>query len=136
MLHASAAAGLEHADETDQVAFHVGKRVGERIANARLCREMQHRRRPFVGKNLPDRLLIRDVELDETKTRAGSELREARLFQAYVVVAVQVVQADDLIAAREQLQRAMHADEPGRAGQQDLHAAAPRFTSWCRWKSA
>ena len=47
--------------------------------------------------------------------------RETRELQAHVVVVVEVVEADDLVAAREQLLRGVEADEAGGAGDEDLH---------------
>ena len=47
--------------------------------------------------------------------------RHERLLERRVVVVVQVVDAGDGVAAREQPQRGVHADEAGRAGEQDVH---------------
>src|SRR5262249_1204599 len=45
-----------------------------------------------------------------------------REFQRHVVVVVEIIEADHLIAARQQTARGEKADEPGCAGDQKFHA--------------
>ncbi len=68
---------------------------------------------------------VREIQLHEAEARLLLELREARLLESDVVVVVEVVETDDLVAAREQLRRSMKADEAGRAGDQYLHGLQP-----------
>ena len=52
------------------------------------------------------------------------ELRQAGLLQAGIVIAVQVVDADDGVAALEQSEAGVEADEAGGAGDQEFHGCA------------
>src|SRR5262249_26336151 len=47
------------------------------------------------------------------------ELVEPRLLERRVVVGVEIVEADDAVAVREQTTRDVEADEAGRAGDED-----------------
>ena len=49
------------------------------------------------------------------------EPRQPRVLQLDVVVVVEVVEADHLVAARQQALRDVHADEAGGAGDEDFH---------------
>src|SRR2546430_17452130 len=65
------------------------------------------------------------------------DLLETRALELHRVIGRQVIDADDLIAAREQPPRAVHADEAGDAGDEDLHlfkwGRTPFFSSGDRW---
>ena len=50
------------------------------------------------------------------------QARQARLLQSHVVVVIEVVEPDDLVAPREQPLRRVRADEAGRAGHEHLHS--------------
>jgi hypothetical protein len=58
---------------------------------------------------------------DSLKARIGRQARQPRLLEGDIVVVVEIVNADDFVAAREQALADMHADKPGGAGEQDLH---------------
>lgn len=49
--------------------------------------------------------------------------------EAHVVVVVEVVQAHDLVSVAKQASGRVHADEAGRAGDQDFHAVLAPATS-------
>ncbi len=68
---------------------------------------------------------VRHIEFYETKARIAFELLESRLFQGDVVVLVEIVQPNDLIAAIEQRARSVIADEPRRTSDQNLHVLQP-----------
>jgi hypothetical protein len=53
--------------------------------------------------------------------------RQAVALELHVVVVVQVVQADNLVATVEQAQGRGHADETGSAGDENLHGST---VSW------
>ena len=68
---------------------------------------------------MPSRL----ARSSSTKRKRGSfcRMREARLLEVDVVVVVEVVEADDLVAAREQPSCRRRADEAGGSRDQNLH---------------
>src|SRR5579863_5872333 len=75
----------------------------------------------LAGKEPSNALGIGEVEFLEPKGRLLLKPCEARLLECHIVILVEVVEADDLMAARQQPQRRVIADEAGGSGQQDLH---------------
>jgi hypothetical protein len=59
-----------------------------------------------------------------SENRAEAEPREARLLQAHLVVVVEVVDADHLVAVGAQPPRQVKADETGGAGDEVLHRSS------------
>src|SRR5690606_11540927 len=111
--------------EQDEVAHHVGGDVGVRvlegIPDPDLRSEMNDPVDAPSGKGSMHRLAIGDVERVEGKSRPPLQFRQAVSLQLDVVIAVQIVDADDLVAARQQSLGHMKADEAGNAGDHDLH---------------
>jgi hypothetical protein len=58
----------------------------------------------------------------ERKTRPLDETGEAGFLESDLVIIIEIIQADDLLAAIEQAFREMIADKTGRAGDQNRHA--------------
>ncbi len=88
-----------------------------RVAHARLRGEVHHALELLAARTAPP-CPCWSARSSFTKRNFGCflQLREARLLQRDVVVLVEVVEADDLVAARQQLLRDVGADEAGRAG--------------------
>jgi hypothetical protein len=106
------------------IGAHIGARIDQRVAHAGLGGEVDD----AVGVFLPfqqrrEGAALGHVDAGKAKRVAAEarELGEPRLLQRRVVVVVDVVDADDGFAARHQRARHMHADEPGRAGDDDGH---------------
>ena len=115
-------AALEDVGGADHVAFDVGQRVLDRIAHARLRREVDHALEPLAGEKPGHARAVREVELDEAEPRELLQHLEPRELEAHIVVVVEVVEPDDLVAALEQLAGRVIADEASGAGDQDLHS--------------
>ena len=65
---------------------------------------------------------VGEVELARSGSSAGCRrLREPRLLQRHVVVVVEIVEADDFVAALEQPLGDVEADEAGGAGDEEFH---------------
>src|SRR5204863_273551 len=72
-----------------------------------------------LGEHLRHRGAIGDVDAVEGEALPLAEQREPRFLQLRIVVVVDDVEADDLVAALEQLRGGVEADEPGGAGDQE-----------------
>ena len=70
---------------------------------------------------MPD--AVGEIQLVEGEAGGALKLGQPRLLQLNVVVGIEIIEADDLIAAVEQRLSGMVTDEPGRAGDQDTHAS-------------
>src|SRR5579863_279074 len=60
--------------------------------------------------------LITQIELAERESRLTLKLCQAGLFQPHIIIRIQVVEPDDLVAAREQPAADVKPDESGGAG--------------------
>jgi len=88
------------------------KRLRQGIPRAGLCGEMDNR--PDVGMPFDEaghRPEFGDADLVEVKSRPALQLRQPRLLQREVVIRVQIVDADDPLAAVEQVLRDVKADK-------------------------
>src|SRR5690606_35772605 len=97
--------------------------VFDGIANACLCAEMHDALRTMLGEDARHRVTIREVGADEAEIAVRRQLVEPRLLQADIVVVIQVVDAYDGVAALQQGQRRVIANEPCRPGNQYPHRA-------------
>jgi hypothetical protein len=80
----------------------------------------------LLGREQPgDRVLIGEIHLHELETRVLRENREPRVLQRDVVVLVEIVEPDDLVASLEQVLRCVMPDEAGGAGNQYFQRSAP-----------
>lgn len=111
------AAGLEDVEEADEVALEVGARVLDGVADARLRGEVHHDVEAVLRKQALDEGGVAQVAAHEGEAAVGIGLgqhAQARVLDAGVVVAVEVVQADDdVVGLLEQLLDEERADEAG-----------------------
>lgn len=114
------AAGLEHVEEADEVALQVCARVLDGVADTRLCGEVHHDVEAVLGEQTLDEGGVAQVAAHEGEAAVCVGLgqhAQAGVLDAGVVVAVEVVEADDhVIGLLEQLLDEERADEAGRSG--------------------
>src|SRR5256885_1588437 len=114
---------VEHVAMPDEVRLHVGLRIFEAVANARLRAQVDD---PVdldrVGEGL-ERFGVGEVEVLEPEAVAELLLKlgEPRLFELGIVISAEAVDADDLVAPLEQGPRCRSADEPRSPGDQNNH---------------
>ena len=118
------AAGLEHVEEADEVAFEVGARVLDGVADARLGGEVHHYIEAVLGEQALDEGGVAQVAAHEGEAavRVGlGQHAQARVLDAGVVIAVKVVEADDhIVSLLEQLLDEERADEAGSPGDENF----------------
>jgi hypothetical protein len=114
-----AARALEDVQEPGHVGVDIGMRVLERVAHACLRGEVHDRVEAPACENLLHGGAIREVgthELEPSRPRVPGEEREPPLLEPHVVIGIEVVEADHVVAAAEEAARQVVADEAGRAG--------------------
>src|SRR5580704_14153972 len=121
MLHPLMPTALENVERAGDVALHVGMRCLDRIAHARLSPKMHHTLEFFLCEAARHTCGVRAIKLNEAKARLLLKQSEACLLQGDVVVVIEIVEANDLVAALEQTPRRMKTDEARGSGDQDLH---------------
>src|SRR5690606_14279109 len=118
-LDADLAGGLQQALGDLDVALDVrGEAVRPRRPHTRLPGEVQHALHAVEQR---DRVEGGEVALDELEARVVEHPGEVRPLQAGVVVVGEGVDAAHLVAVREQALGGVAADEPGTAGDEDVH---------------
>ena len=116
MLAAIVPTSFQHVGEPNQVGFYIGMRVNERIPHAWLSPEMDDMRKPVLGEERRHALAIRQIQPGKPKGGVHCQFRQTRFFKGWIVVGVEVVQADDRTPVAQQPAGDMVADESGRAG--------------------
>ena len=91
-------------------------RVGEGIPHPGLGRQVDHSLRADSLEQFRDGVPIRKVQPLESEPGAAFELRQSGVFEAHIVVVIQVVRAINLIPAFEKALGQMESDEPSSAG--------------------
>lgn len=127
MLHRMMAARFENIIKSDDIRFDIHIRIGNRIANACLCREIDHNLRFIIGKNSFNQRPIGKIALDKRPAavrlclRKLPDLRQTILLDGNIVIVVHVVQTDDLnaINAFEQFRHQIRANKSGRSRDED-----------------
>ncbi len=117
------AAGFENIEMSADIVAHVSLGIEQRVAHPGLGRQMH---RPGDAAELARQrhhvAVVGDVQRLEGEARLRLESRQARTLEGHVVVIAQIIDTDDLIAARQQGVGDVVADEPGHAGDKDGHA--------------
>ena len=116
---------LQHHQMTHHVGLHIGIRIHQRMPHPGLRRQM-HDRRPDPhdpATSRPTASLSDTSSWWNAKPACATQPVQPRLLQPHIIIVVQVVQADHAVAARQQRLGDMVADEPGAAGDQDLHGS-------------
>ena len=104
-------AAFENTAETDEIAVDVGIGVGERIANTRLGRQIDHYVGPLVREELGHALAIGNVRLGELEVGNLPQQSQAIAFELDAVISVQVIDTEDFISAAEQPASQMRTDK-------------------------
>ena len=113
------AAAFEYVEEAREVGIHVGVRMVERMANARLRRQMDHDGCALRGEQRGGAIAVGKVELLEPERRERRQLGEAGTLERDVVIRVEIVDADDGAALRGEAPRDVIADEARGAGDEN-----------------
>ena len=116
------AAGLQHGPESHQVALDVNSRILDRVAHARLGREVDHPVGLLLGHQGRQAPAIGHIQLGEAKLpgrRGGLQQRQAGPLEGGIVIGVEVVHTHHPLAAGQQAQRNRGTDEARRAGDQN-----------------
>ena len=123
-----AARALDDVAESDQVGIDVRAGILDRIAHAGLGREMHHGIETALREQPGDAFPVDDVDFFKFETGVGAQARQPRLFQTDVVIVVEVVNADDAVAARQQPQRKGRTNEACSSGYEYLHVSRVTLT--------
>ena len=112
-------ATFQHVEEAADIGVRVGVRVDQRMAHAGLGGEIHHIGKAVGREQAPPSPRGRQGRSSRTGSWETPELRQPRLFEPRIVIRVEVVEADHVVPIRQQAAGDMHADEPGRSGDEN-----------------
>jgi hypothetical protein len=127
------ARGFEQNDLALDVGLDIGERLGQRVSHSRLGGEVDDRL--DIGMALDQRgqrRRIGDIDRLEGKSFSAFEPRQPGVLQCDIVIGVEVVDADDPLAAIEQVLRDMKPDKARAARDQEDHLAIRTGSAFCR----
>src|SRR5579872_6625010 len=110
---------FENVHEADKITLHISLRIGQRIAHARLGREVNHHIESVLLEQAVQRSGIDKIGMDELEGRASPKHIEPGMFQTHIVIVIEVVEADDRATRIEIALREMEADEARGACNED-----------------
>lgn len=116
MPHAGVSTPLEHVQVPDQIAVGVDVGVLQGVAHTRLGCEVDHPVEAVLGEQRGHALAIGQVQRDESHVVAARQIIEAGLLERDIVIRVEIVDPDDLVALPGEPPGHGMADEPGQAG--------------------
>ena len=126
MLHARVAAAFEDVLCADDVGIDIGIRVSAAGTHAGLRCEMNDFVRTLGLEQFRHCAAVGNILAIKREPISALKDCEPRLFEAWVIVAVEVIDADDGFPAIEQARRRVKADEAGGSRDQKFHRADPR----------
>ena len=126
MRHAPTPRQFQQVQVPRDIGPDIGARVFQRVAHAGLGGEMQDAVHAFERQPV-HRLVVGDVGAQEGEAGQAVQARQTGALQHPVVIAVEIVDPDDRLAAGEQGRGGMHADEAGDAGDEDAHGRSVRI---------
>src|SRR5258708_751362 len=113
MRHLPVATLLQNLQEPQDVGRNVGIRPFEGIAYPGLRRQVNHTVELTTVEQLIHRLRVRERCPNELEAPILLQQREPRLLEAYVIVLVHGVEADDFVMISEKSTCHVEADEAG-----------------------
>jgi hypothetical protein len=114
-------ARFQDIDESFDVARHIGLRIDQRVADARLRRQVDDDLELLAGVQLAEPGAIGQIHAHEAKSLNPLELAQARLLQRDIVVVIQIVEANDRPPLLQQPAGQVKTDETRHADDQDRH---------------
>lgn len=119
MRHIHMASSFEDIDKAGKVAVHVRVGILEAVTHTRLCGQVNNAVEYVIGEELFHSFPVGKVQADKGEFFAGPEDIEAVLFQPYIIVAVEVVDADDMVTVVQETPAQVETDETRGTGNEN-----------------
>ena len=104
---------FEHIHEADEIAIYISMRIFQRIPHASLRSEVHNPIKPVLSKQRRHARPIGQLPSYERKTGLGLQSCKPRLFEANIIIIVEIIEPDDRIPACQQHARHRRTDKPG-----------------------
>ena len=131
VTHGVVPTALEDIHEAHEVGIHVGERILNGIAHARLRAQVDDTVEPFACEEFRKGLAVGQVAQNEAERAADPfKLGEPCILQLPGIIVVDVVQSDNRVAPAQQVTHYVRADKTGRSGNQYLHVPKIQKKCW------
>ncbi len=117
---------FEQFEMADKVAVAIGARVFDRVSHTGLCAKVDDSVNFRTGNGVGQCGLI--GKIDGMKSEVGllaDQTAQARCFQRNRIIIVEIIDANDMLSARQQGTNDMGADKAGGSGDQHRHGIKP-----------
>src|SRR5579871_1961159 len=124
---------LQHVQEPGNVGIDVVVWRRERMAHARLGREMDHLGKAVIREQRRYALTIAEIKPVKPECAVAREHREACLLELGIVIGIEVVDSNNLAAIPQQALRNVKTDKSRRTSDQNWrnrHCLKSLFRSW------
>ena len=115
------AATLEKIGKADEIAGHIGRGIGEAVADAGLGGEMDDDLRPGADDKPVGRIAIGDIADGGHKSEFAAQMLKPRVLELHVIIGREIVEPGHAVAFGEEPLGKMIADEARDAGNQHSH---------------
>src|SRR5207247_2539109 len=104
-------AALENIEEADDVAIRVGVRIGKRVTHASLCCQVDYFINPLSREKSEHDVTFSQIDPAEREVRLACQAIQSCLLQSRIVIGVEVVNANNCVAAIKETMRDVRSDE-------------------------
>lgn len=130
VLDAVMAAAFQDVHKTQQVGIDVSVRIFQRVTHPCLRSQIHDALRLIANEYILHRCPVMYPGADLGKTVVSADTRQTCFLQVYIVIVVDVIDANYLVAALQQAYGKLVADETSSAGDENLH----EFLRVFRWQ--
>src|SRR5262249_45118657 len=102
-----------------QIGIDIRKRIDQRIPNASLAGEVNNIGKAAILKQTRNAGAVGEVQFHETESREFGETCASRLFERWIVIGIQIVEPDNLVAVAQKALRDVKANKASRACDKD-----------------
>lgn len=129
MVNLCLTTSLEYLQKAYNVAVNVCMRIDEGISDAGLGCQVHDSADWLFSKQGCHTFAVSQIHFDEPELRERRKLRKPRFFEAHIVILIEIVEAQHMIAALQQPSGHVVPDKAGRAGNKNrglrlIHALA------------
>src|SRR5436305_3503571 len=109
---------LNHIHKTGEITLHVEMRIFQRVSHPGLRCQVYDQSELFILENIGNGIQVCDVGVNELEAWVIFQDLQPRMFQAFIVKAVEVIDSDDLMTRLQKPLRDMESNKSGVASEQ------------------
>ena len=121
MLHTVMTAAFQDIERADYVAVDVAVRIFQRMTHPCLRAKVHHPLELSGSKQVHHRCLVGKVRSHKLESRLSLQAFEARGLERDIVIIVEIVEPDHVVAPLQKAQCGKRSDEAGCARNKDFH---------------